>query len=182
MQDLVVSPAADNVEQALESVLLHPLRTNHKKLLDIWLRGASFAPNRVAIHWGVAPSEYSQTLGLSHALEDAFALQAAVLVHRQKYHGHAIRPGLAQCHPELAALESKKVMRNLYQDARAITRLRIAPGRATMREVDQHLQALADDVVALLSTNARDQSHATGIVLITRMVKPLWVGDALTAI
>ncbi len=61
-------------------------------------------------------------------------------------------------------------MRNLDQYPRAIACLRIASRRAAMRQVDQDLQPLAYNLVALLSANARDQPHAAGIVLIARMI------------
>jgi hypothetical protein len=51
-----------------------------------------------------------------------------------------------------------------------------------MRQVDQDLKPLADDLVTLLSAYARNQPHATGIVLIARMIEPLRVRYALTAI
>jgi hypothetical protein len=39
-----------------------------------------------------------------------------------------------------------------------------------MRQVDQDLKPLADNLVALFSTYAGNQPHAAGIVLIARMI------------
>ena len=85
-------------------------------------------------------------------------------------------------HAQLGALAHKKGVRNLDQDARAVAGLRVAAGRAAMGEVDEDLEALADDLVALLAANARDQSHAAGIVLIPWMIEALRLGSAETAI
>jgi hypothetical protein len=51
-----------------------------------------------------------------------------------------------------------------------------------MGEIDQDLQALANNVVTLLAADARDQTHATGIVLIPRVIEPLRCGNAVMAI
>ena len=96
-----------------------------------------------------------------------------MLVHGKKAHRHAVSAGLRQLHPQLAALARKKHMRNLDQDSRAIARLRIAARRAAVRQVQQHLEALANDLVALLSADAGHQAHAAGIVLMLRMVESL---------
>jgi hypothetical protein len=42
-----------------------------------------------------------------------------------------------------------------------------------MGEVDENLQALADDLVALFAADVRDKAHAAGIVLIARMIEAL---------
>jgi hypothetical protein len=48
-----------------------------------------------------------------------------------------------------------------------------------MGEVDEHLESLADNVVALLPANAGDEPYAAGIVLVPRIIKPLglWCAD-----
>ncbi len=89
-----------------------------------------------------------------------------MLVHGQKAHGHAIGARLRQLHPQLAAFAREKDVGNLNQNARAVARLRIATRRAAMGEVDEHLKALADNVVAFFSANAGDQAHSAGVVLI----------------
>ena len=100
----------------------------------------------------------------------------------RKHHGHAVRARLGQLHAQLAAFARKEDVRNLDQDARAVARLRIAARRAAMGQVDQNLEALADDVVALLAANAGDKPHAAGIVLIPWMIEPLRMRNAKTAI
>jgi len=44
-----------------------------------------------------------------------------------------------------------------------------------MSEVDEDLEALADDLVALVAANARDEPHAAGIMFIPWMIEPLRV-------
>ena len=61
-----------------------PFGTAYEQLLDIRLRGAGFAADGVAIDRRVAPAEDFEAFRGRNALEDAFALQAAVLVDGKK--------------------------------------------------------------------------------------------------
>ena len=47
-----------------------------------------------------------------------------------------------------------------------------------MSQVNEDLNSLLDDLMALLPANARDQSHAAGIVFILRMIQTLRIGNA----
>ena len=42
-----------------------------------------------------------------------------------------------------------------------------------MGQVDQNLEALADDLVALFPANAGHKAHAAGVVFIARMIEAL---------
>ena len=64
-------------------------------------------------------------------------------------------------------------MRNLNQHAGAVTRLRVASARATVRQVEQNLQALRNNVVAFSAAEAGDKSNAARVMLLRRMVKSL---------
>src|SRR5580692_1061725 len=73
-------------------------------------------------------------------------------------------------------------MGNLDQDPCSVARLGIAPGSTAMRQVDQNLEAFADNVVAFLPADAGHEAHAAGIVLLARMVKPLRLGFVVTTV
>ena len=169
----IFCPAANAVEQALEGVFIHACGLPQKQLLDVGLRRARFAADSDSVHRRIAPANYLQPLFLRNALDHALGLQAAVLLNRQKTHGHAIGARLRQLHSQLAAFAHKKSVWNLYQDARAVARLRIAARRAAMRQVDEHFEALADNIVTFYPAYARNQPHAAGIVLVPRMIKTL---------
>jgi hypothetical protein len=64
-------------------------------------------------------------------------------------------------------------MRNLNQNARAVSRFRIAPASPAMREIDENLNALDDDVVRLLTLDARHETDSAGVVLELGVVKSL---------
>ena len=64
-------------------------------------------------------------------------------------------------------------MGNLRQNAGAVAGQRIAAAGAAMRQVDQDLQARADDLVALLAVHVDDEADAAGVVLVGRIVQAL---------
>ena len=180
--NLVLGAAANFVEQPLQGVFVEVRGPSQKQLLDVGLGGARLAADGDAVHRRIAPANHRQALFLGDALDDALALQPAVLVHGQKAHGHAIGARLRQRHSQFAALAREKDMRNLNQNARAVARLRIATRRSAMGEVDEHLKTLADNVMALFAANAGDQPHAAGVVLVARVIKPLRARNAKMAI
>ncbi len=100
----------------------------------------------------------------------------------QEAHGHAVSAGLGQRDAQLGAFADEEGVGNLDEDAGAVAGLRVATRRAAMGEVDEHLKALADDLVAFFAADVRDQSHAAGIVLIARMIEALRLRWAETAI
>ena len=70
-------------------------------------------------------------------------------------------------------------MGNLDQNAGAIAGLRIAAAGAAMRQVQQDLNSLFDDVVTLLTANAGDKPDAAGVMLMRRIVEALSGGQAV---
>ena len=73
-------------------------------------------------------------------------------------------------------------MRDLDQNPSAVARLRVAARRPAVRQIDQHLQALADNVVAANAANIGDQPHSTRIMFIPRVIESLRLWCAGTTI
>ena len=82
-------------------------------------------------------------------------------------------PGAGSEKPRLAAFALEKRVRNLNQNARAIAGLRIAAAGAAMRQIDQNLNALQDDVVRLPALDIGDKADAASVMLVLRAVKSL---------
>ena len=122
----------------------------HEDLLDIRLRRARLPADRVAVHRRIAPAENRQPFFAGDALDDSFAQQPLLRLHRQEHHADAVGARLGQRETQLRAFARKELVRDLDQNAGAVARLRIAAASAAMRQVDQDLDALADDVVRLL--------------------------------
>jgi hypothetical protein len=68
------------------------------------------------------------------------------------------------------ALRLEKGVRNLDQHTRAITGLRIATAGAPVREIDENLNTLQNDIVALRPGNIGHETNPAGIVLVARIV------------
>ena len=75
-------------------------------------------------------------------------------------------PGGGSVKPSFGAFAREEFVRNLNQNAGAVARFRIAAAGAAMRQVDEDLDALFDDVVRLLAFDIGDKTHAAGIVLV----------------
>ena len=82
-------------------------------------------------------------------------------------------PGAGSEKPRRAHSRSKKRVRNLDQNARAVAGLRIATASAAMRQVDQNLDALQDDVVRFAPLDIGDKPDAAPVVLMLRAVESL---------
>ena len=78
--------------------------------------------------------------------------------------------------PNSPQLGAEKFVRHLRQNAGAVAGQRIAAAGAAMREVDQNLQPLPDDLMALLAVHVDDEADAAGIVLVRRVVQTLAAG------
>ena len=82
-------------------------------------------------------------------------------------------PGEGSEKPSVAAFALEERVRNLDQNSRAIAGLRIATASAAMRQVDQNLDALQDDVVRLPPLDVGDKADAASVMLVLRAVKSL---------
>jgi hypothetical protein len=137
------------------------------------LRRASDPANCVAIARRVTPAQDGQTLFPDDLFKNSFALKAIQFFYRQKNHAGRVSTGLRQFEAELSAFTRKKPMGNLDQNASAITRFRVTPAGAAMRQIDQDLNALQNDVVASLSANAGHKPNSARIMLVAGVVKSL---------
>ena len=88
-------------------------------------------------------------------------------------------PGAGSVKPSRAHSRCEKGVRNLDQNARAVAGLRIAAAGAAVRQVDQDLDALEDDVVRFAPFDVGDEADAAGVVLMLRIVEALRRRQAL---
>ena len=64
-------------------------------------------------------------------------------------------------------------MRDLNQHPRAVARLRVAAAGAAVGQVDQHLDALQDDLVGTVALDVGHEPDAAGIPLQAGIVQSL---------
>ncbi len=150
-----------------------PRAAAEEDLLDVRLRGARHAADGAALDRRIAPAQHGESFFLRDALEDAFAQQPLLRLHRQEHHADAVLAGGRKREAEAGAFAREELVRDLDQDAGAVAGFRIAAAGAAVRQVDQDLDALDDDVVGLVAVDVGDEANAAGIVLVSRVVETL---------
>ncbi len=164
---------ADDVEFALQVVLVHAPAAAQENLLDVRLRIAGHAADGGAVDGGVAPAEHGEALFADDALDDALALQARGRLDRQKRHAHAVFPTGREGEAQARAFAHKKFVWNLNEHPGAVARFRVAAAGAAVRQVDQDLDPFFDNVVGLAAIDVAHETDAAGVMFLPRIIKPL---------
>ena len=161
---------ADHIELALEGVLiLEFVRCRDKHLADERLRRACRLA-RVAIVGGdVAPPDHTLALFLDGLLDQLLELDTALVLCGQEHDADRVAPGRRQLDPGGDATEKR--VRDLQQDARAVTGVRVGPGGTAVLEIAESLQTLLDDCVRRLAPELGDQRDTTGVVFVGWVVE-----------
>ena len=103
---------------------------------------------------------------LDGGLEDRLLPAAARRVLREEAHRHRVVAERRQREAAHAAIGGRvELVRNLQQDAGAVAGARIAAGGAAMREVDEDLERLLDDVVRSGAIERGDEAEPARVVL-----------------
>ena len=176
--NFVFGALADQVQFALELVLIHSLAAADENLLDVGLAVARFAADGGAIDGRVAPAEHGEAFFGDDALQNAFALQAVVAFHRKERHAHSVFPRGRERETAFGALAGEELVRDLNQHAGAVAGFRIAAASAAVGQVDQNLYALDNDVVRFLALDIGDEADTAGVAFLGRVIETLWLGQA----
>ncbi|EXI75851.1 MAG: hypothetical protein AW07_00779 [Candidatus Accumulibacter sp. SK-11] len=178
--DRVCRPAADDVQLALQGIGDHHIRpTADEDLADHRLARTHCRRHRHrSIDRHIAPAEHHLMLRANGALDFLLACQARRRLLRQEHHTHAIVAGRWQLDALARHLGTKEIIGKLDQDPGAVTHQGIGADRAAVIEVLQDQQPLLDDRVTLLAPDLRDETDATCVVLVGRVVEalPFWYG------
>ncbi len=81
---------------------------------------------------------------------------------------------LRQGHALLRHLLAEEAVGDLDENARAVAHQRVGTDRAAMREVFQHEEAIAHDLMRLLALEMGDEADAAGIMFVPWIVEPLF--------
>ena len=81
--------------------------------------------------------------------------------------------GGGESDPERGALAREEGVRDLDEDARAVTRVDFTATGAAVEEVLEHLEGLGHDGVRPSPLHVHHEADAAGIVLVARVVEPL---------
>ena len=116
----------------------------------------------------LAPRDDVQLHLLGDGLDRGAHLGAALRVHRKERHAHGVLPGLGETGLDDGAQEA---VRDLDQDAGAVTGRLVGTGGAAVVQVAQRLEPLLDDLVPGHAVEVRDEGDTTGVVLVGRVVQ-----------
>jgi hypothetical protein len=90
--------------------------------------------------------------------------------YRQKCHSNTVRARHRQFKSEFRAFASVEFVRNLNQHTRAVAGLGIASASPPMRQIQQYLDSVTNDFVALFPADTGHKTDPAGIVLLRRIV------------
>ncbi len=119
----------------------------------------------------VAPAEQRQAFGLDLVGDDALDDFAPRGFARHEQRADGVFAGLRQGEAELLGLARKEAVRDLHQNARAVTGARIGTGGAAMFEVAEDVDRVGHDLVGLLALDVGDEADAAGILFLAEVVK-----------
>ena len=172
----VLGLLADRQDLALEGVLVGELgaaaddrHLDHRHALDHGLAEAG----DVGRH--VAPAQKLLLLDLDEVFQPLDGEGARLLVLRQEAHGHGVVAGLRQVDALLLRPVAQQAVGDLDQAAGAVAHQRVGADGAAVVEVDQDGKPLAHDGMALPALDVGHEADAAGVVLVARVVKPLFL-------
>ena len=165
-----LADAADDVELALEGVLV--VLEAGARLDDELAHDRPRPVGRLAdvlrVDGDVAPAEHALALDADVELEHRLELVAPPLVGRQEAHRDAIAAAVGQLEVHLRAEER---VGHLQEHPGAVAGAGVGPRGPAVLEVLDGAQPHVDDVVRRHVVEAGDERHATGIVLVARVVE-----------
>ncbi|MGY4598834.1 hypothetical protein ACVWXL_006580 [Bradyrhizobium sp. GM22.5] len=126
---------------------------------------------RGIVGWHVAPAEQRQALFLDLVGDDALDDVAPGSVARHEQRADGVFARIGQHEAELLRLAAEESMRDLHQNAGAVTGARVGADGAAVLEVTEDAERVRDDLVRLLALDVGDEADAAGIFFQARIVQ-----------
>ena len=175
--DLVVGTLADDVQLALELVLVGGLGAAADEHLAHERLGGL---GRLAQHGVVgrhgARSRGDLALRTAHVREHFFDLAALRRVARHEDVAGPYSPGSGRLMRAFLTTFLEEGVRHLHQHAGAVAGVDLAAAGAAMIEVLEDLDALLDDRVRLVALDVHDEADAASVMLELRVIEALLSG------
>ena len=124
----------------------------------------------------VAPAEEGEPFGGNCLFDNHLGPCLGRGVTGQECHADGIGVPLGEMNAGSGADCPEKGIGNLNDHAGTVTGEGVGATGAAMAEVNQHLEALFDDLVRLESFYVRDETYATGVLVIGRVIESLFRG------
>ena len=126
----------------------------------------------------VAPAQHFKVFFCRRLGKDVLDALAHGRVARHEHEAHAIVARCRQFETEALCFAREEVVRDLDQDASAVTGLRVRAHRTAMFQIFQDAQAVRNDAVALHVVDVGDHADTAGIVLVGRIVQTGFGGQS----
>ena len=178
--DFPVGTFADDVELALECLLVRAVRAAGDEHLPHERLGPQRRrPERGIVRRQIPPAQHPLPLLGHDFFKKSRAFRPLRRIRRREKHPHAILPRLRQRDALDPRDLSQKLVRHLNQNARAVTRVHLAPARPAMIEIHEDRQRLLHDLVRTLSFHLANKPDAARVMFKLRIVKSLLFGKTL---
>ncbi len=172
--DRMAGALADDVELALEGVLVHVAGSpGDKDLPDDRLDLLGTQREAAVVGGHVAPPQQQLSFGVDRALDFLFARHPRRGLPRQEYHRHTVLPDGRQCNAEFSTRSPKKQVRELDQDAGAVALKRVCARRAAVGQVFEDAQSVLDDRMVLAALDMGNEAQSACVVFARRVIHSL---------
>ena len=168
-QRLLLDPAADQIEVALELVLVDALRVADDDLLDLGPGGRGLLAQHRGVDRHLAPATDRVAEAQDLALDDGAAGLLLVEAGARQEH-HADGDALVGADRTLD-LALEEILRDLDVDAGTVAGLAVGVDRTAVPDRLERLDALDHDLAARLAVDRDDATDATGVVLVGGIVE-----------
>ena len=176
--DHVVGPFADDVELALESVGVGAVAAlPNEDLADDRFDGLDAFAETAVVDGDVAPAEQVLALVLDRAFDGPDADVDVGNFLRQEDHADRVFAGFRQLEAQGFRFAAEKTVRELDQDAGAVTGQRIGADRAAVVQIDENLDALANDLMRLAVLDIGDKADTAAVMFVLWVVQALCFGQ-----
>ena len=145
----------------------------HEQLHELGHHAERGLAEAVRLGRHLAPAEDRQPLLGGDLLDLGAGLGHGLVVAGQERRAHGVRARRRELEAGLAGDGAEERVGDLHQDAGAVTGVRLGARGAAVLQVAQGGEGLHQDLVAGLTGQGGDEGHATGVVLVARVVEPL---------
>jgi hypothetical protein len=166
-------------------VISHRGAAADEHLHDVRLDRERAGADQMVVGGHLAPAEQVLAFLLDDRVQESAHDIPLLGVTRQEDESAAIVLGRRQGNAQAAALATKELVRNLYQDAGAVAGVRLAAARPAVEKIDEDRERLPNDRVRATAFDVHDKADAARIVLVCRVVETLsgwWSGHGWSAL
>ena len=132
-----------------------------------------FGAEAFVVRRNVAPAKHATATREYTTLDLVFRRATSRVAGRKKQHADAVFTGVGQRDASATTGIAEQRMRNLKEESRAVGRLAVGAGGASMRQVGEQLECRVDDGAGSLAAQVGDEPDSARVVLERRIVEPL---------